>query len=91
MAKAGIPAASAVEADASRPGGSGTAGGIGAGQLAVGTPSEAGARLSDEERQRRIAEAAYRKAHERGFSGDRHLEDWLEAEREVDGGAAGRR
>ena len=39
-------------------------------------------RMSDEERQRRIAEAAYRKAQERGFSGDRQLDDWLEAERE---------
>ena len=39
-------------------------------------------RLSDAERQRRIAEAAYRKAQERGFSGDRQLDDWLEAERE---------
>lgn len=44
-------------------------------------------RLSDQERQRRIAEAAYRKAQERGFSGDRQLDDWLEAEREHDGGA----
>jgi hypothetical protein len=41
-------------------------------------------RMSDEERQRRIAERAYRKAQERGFAGDRQLEDWLEAEREHD-------
>ena len=34
--------------------------------------------MSDEERQRRIAEAAYHKARERGFQGDRHLDDWLE-------------
>jgi len=39
-------------------------------------------RMSDEERQRRIAERAYRKAQERGFAGDRQLDDWLEAERE---------
>ena len=38
--------------------------------------------MSDEERQRRIAERAYRKAQERGFAGDRQLDDWLEAERE---------
>ena len=53
----------------------------------AGAPLEAdrqpgGERLSDEERQRRIAEAAYRKAEERGFRGDRQLDDWLEAERE---------
>lgn len=53
----------------------------------AGAPREAdgqpaGGRLSDEERQRRIAEAAYRKAEERGFRGDRQLDDWLEAERE---------
>jgi hypothetical protein len=41
-----------------------------------------GTRMSDEERQRRIAEAAYRKAQERGFAGDRQLDDWLDAERE---------
>jgi hypothetical protein len=41
-----------------------------------------GERLSDAERQRRIAERAYQKAQERGFAGDRQLEDWLEAERE---------
>lgn len=40
--------------------------------------------MSDAERQRRIAEAAYHKARERGFQGDRHLDDWLEAERELD-------
>jgi hypothetical protein len=41
-------------------------------------------RMSDAERQRRIAERAYHKAQERGFGGDRHLDDWLEAEREHD-------
>jgi hypothetical protein len=56
---------------------------------ATGTPQagggpEEGGRMSDEERQRRIAEAAYHKARERGFQGERHLEDWLEAEREID-------
>jgi hypothetical protein len=40
--------------------------------------------MSDEERQRRIAEAAYHKARERGFQGDRHLDDWLEAERDLE-------
>lgn len=53
-------------------------------QEAAGEAPE-GERLPDEQRQRRIAEAAYRKAQERGFSGDRQLDDWLEAEREHDG------
>ena len=53
-------------------------------QLAATPPGE---RMSDEERQRRIAERAYRKAQERGFGGDRHLDDWLEAEREHDRGS----
>jgi hypothetical protein len=95
------PAAGAttVEALSSRPGGAGAgaAGAASASAPAAGSsqaerPAQApaGARLSDEERQRRIAEAAYRKAQERGFSGDRQLEDWLEAERELDHGG-GRR
>jgi hypothetical protein len=46
------------------------------------TSTDGHGRVSDEERQRRIAEAAYRKAQERGFTGDRQLDDWLEAERE---------
>ena len=55
-------------------------------------PAEApGERLSDAERQRRIAEAAYRKAQERGFGGDRQLDDWLEAERELNQGHSGTR
>ena len=49
-----------------------------------------GERLSDEERQRRIAEAAYRKAEERGFGGDRQLDDWLEAEREHNNSSHGK-
>lgn len=50
---------------------------------------EAGERLDAEARRQRIAELAYRKAEQRGFHGDRDLDDWLEAEREVDaiGGA----
>ena len=32
----------------------------------------------------RIAELAYYKAEARGFSGDRALDDWLDAESEVD-------
>jgi hypothetical protein len=58
--------------DAARSSTSGDAAGAGAGST----------RMSDEERQRRIAEAAYRKAQERGFAGDRQLDDWLDAERE---------
>lgn len=58
----------------------GAAAGTSAGRDTAGGAT--GERMSDEERQRRIAERAYRKAQERGFTGDRHLEDWLEAERE---------
>jgi len=61
--------------------------GVGAAGDKVGVAQPTGERMSDEERQRRIAEAAYRKAQERGFDGDRHVEDWLEAEREHDASA----
>jgi hypothetical protein len=37
------------------------------------------------ERHDRIARAAYRRAQERGFEPGHDLEDWLEAEREIDG------
>lgn len=42
------------------------------------------------ERRRRIAEAAYYNAERRGFAGNREVEDWLEAEKQVDSTAAGR-
>lgn len=42
--------------------------------------------MSEAERQRLIEVAAYRKAEARGFGGDRQIEDWLDAEREVDQG-----
>jgi hypothetical protein len=38
-----------------------------------------------EERTRMIQEAAYYKAEQRGFEGGSPEQDWLEAEREVDG------
>ena len=37
-----------------------------------------------EERERHIREAAYLKAERRGFAPGHELEDWLEAEQEVD-------
>ncbi|HEY8537269.1 MAG TPA: DUF2934 domain-containing protein [Steroidobacteraceae bacterium] len=37
-----------------------------------------------EERELRIAELAYSKAQQRGFAPGRELDDWLEAEREID-------
>jgi hypothetical protein len=37
-----------------------------------------------EERKRRIREAAYFKAERRGFTPGHELDDWLEAEQEVD-------
>ena len=37
------------------------------------------------ERLERIAEAAYRRAQQRNFAPGHDLEDWLEAEKEIDG------
>jgi Protein of unknown function (DUF2934) len=39
-----------------------------------------------EERHRRIAEAAYYRAERRGFTPGDEEEDWIAAEREIDGG-----
>ena len=39
---------------------------------------------SSDERARRIAEAAYFRAQARGFAPGRELDDWLEAEAEID-------
>lgn len=46
-----------------------------------GTPPEA----SQPSLEERIAVLAYYKAERRGFVGDHELEDWLEAERELNG------
>ncbi len=43
-----------------------------------------------ESREARIAEAAYWRAERRGFTAGQELDDWLAAEREVDGDGAGR-
>ena len=43
-----------------------------------------------ESREARIAEAAYWRAERRGFAAGQELEDWLAAEKEVDGDTAGR-
>jgi hypothetical protein len=43
-------------------------------------------RLTPAERHRRISELAYRRAEQRGFAQGGEVEDWLEAEREVDAG-----
>ena len=40
--------------------------------------------LSPEERYRRIAEAAYRRAEARNFAPGGEIDDWLAAEREID-------
>jgi hypothetical protein len=49
-------------------------------------PCDASTSLSEAEAERhdRIARAAYLRAEARGFAVDLHLEDWLEAEREID-------
>jgi len=41
--------------------------------------------ITPEERTQMIEEAAYYRAKQRGFHGDEHLRDWLEAEEIVDG------
>lgn len=46
-------------------------------------------RLTPEERQRIIAETAYFIAERRGFSAGAELDDWLQAEAEVDRGFGG--
>lgn len=46
------------------------------------------ARSGDPARRARIAIAAYYRAERRGFAPGRELEDWLEAERELDRAAA---
>jgi hypothetical protein len=43
-------------------------------------------RLTPAERHRRISDLAYRRAEQRGFAPGDEVEDWLEAEREVDAG-----
>jgi hypothetical protein len=43
-------------------------------------------RFTPAERQRRICELAYRLAEQRGFAPGGELDDWFEAEREVDAG-----
>ena len=43
-------------------------------------------RLTAAERHRRISDLAYRRAEQRGFAPGNEMEDWLEAEREVDAG-----
>jgi hypothetical protein len=43
-------------------------------------------RLTPAERHRHISELAYRRAEQRGFAPGDEVEDWLEAEREVDAG-----
>jgi hypothetical protein len=43
-------------------------------------------RLTAAERHQRICELAYRRAEQRGFAPGNEIEDWLEAEREVDAG-----
>lgn len=40
--------------------------------------------ITPDERHRMVAEAAYYRAEQHGFNPDRHMEDWLAAEAEVD-------
>jgi len=47
------------------------------------TMSKFASRISPEERQRMIEEAAYYRAEQRGFNGGNEMQDWLEAESEI--------
>jgi Protein of unknown function (DUF2934) len=47
-------------------------------------PSSNSPEAQEAERRQRIAETAYWRAAARGFAHDRHLDDWLQAEREID-------
>jgi Protein of unknown function (DUF2934) len=55
--------------------------------LPASVPTSSGVRTqgSGEDTRRRIAEAAYFRAKERGFAPGHELEDWVEAESEVMG------
>jgi len=44
------------------------------------------AKTDAEERHRRISEAAYYRAQQRGFTADQEYDDWLSAEQELDRG-----
>lgn len=41
--------------------------------------------ISEQERAEMIAQAAFLRAEKRGFAGGRELDDWLEAEAEING------
>jgi hypothetical protein len=53
-----------------------------------GDPSSTQQSVKQEDKHRLIAEAAYYIAERRGFQGDMVLEDWLQAEKEVNAQSA---
>ena len=54
------------------------------GSAASESPQSAASGVDPQERRRRIAIAAYLRAEARGFAPGCELDDWLEAERQVD-------
>lgn len=56
----------------------------------VAAEHESSQSITPDERQRLIAEAAYLIAEQRGFQGEKALDDWLQAEAEVDARHAAR-
>lgn len=50
----------------------------------AGPQTRAGVRITPEERKRMIAEAAYYRAERRGFATGAEMEDWVQAETEID-------
>jgi hypothetical protein len=53
------------------------------GNITAAPEVESQANVSEDERRRMVAEAAYYRAQQRGFSAGGEVDDWLEAEREI--------
>jgi hypothetical protein len=54
------------------------------GNLTTAAPASASqVNVSEDERRRMVAEAAYYRAQQRGFTAGGEVDDWLEAEREI--------
>jgi hypothetical protein len=54
------------------------------GNITAAAPAaESQMNISEDERRRMVAEAAYYRAQQRGFTAGSEVDDWLEAEREI--------
>jgi hypothetical protein len=52
--------------------------------LKVGSPKKTQSEANEADRQQRIATAAYYRAEQRDFNSGNEMQDWLEAESEID-------